>query len=280
MACVTSAGLSWEAHAVGWSSGGSIILDQVWAAGAPGEITALLGPNGSGKTTLLSILAGIRKPTTGRVEITDTDGKPRDVHRMRPRDRARRISLVEQEARTDLGLTVRDVVRLGRIPHRNRQDTDHAHSVIDEAMSLADVTHLAGRSWGTLSGGERQRTQMARALAQQPALLLLDEPTNHLDLHHQIDFLSRVRSLGVSTIAALHDLELAAAFCDRAVVLEHGKVVAHGPIGEVLTSGLLDRVYEVQGVVEPHPEAYDRPHVRWAGLSTRSTEDLPRARTV
>lgn len=268
MACVTSAGLGWDVHALGWRSNGVTILDDIWMSGQPGEVTALLGPNGSGKTSLLSILAGLRKPSTGRVEITNADGSPRNLHRIRPRERARQIALVEQEARTQLGLSVRDVVALGRIPHRNRDVPDHGHSVIDEAMDLADVAHLADRSWATLSGGERQRSQLARALAQQPALLLLDEPTNHLDLHHQIDFLSRVKALGVSTIAALHDLELAAAFCDRAVVLEGGQVMANGPIRDVLTAELLDSVYGVDGDVEAHPFA-NRPHIRWTGLSSR-----------
>lgn len=265
MGCVTSTGLAWRVQGVGWSVADTDILRGVDLGGEPSEMTALLGPNGSGKTTLLSLLAGLRRPSSGRIEIAEPGREPRNLHRIRPRERARNVALVEQSAHTQLTLTVRQVVELGRIPHRHRDVKEHDHSVVEEAMALADVTDLADRTWPTLSGGERQRTQLARALAQQPALLLLDEPTNHLDLHHQIDFLGRVRSLGVSTVAALHDLELAAAFCDRAAVLDLGQLVASGPVAEVITPWLLDEVYAVEGDVEPHPRA-DRPHVRWTGL--------------
>ena len=261
MSCITSAGVSWSAREVGWRVEGVTVLEGVTLAGEPGRVTGLLGPNGSGKTTFLSLLAGLRKPTTGTLEV---GGRP--LRRMRSRTRARTLALVEQHAQTGLALTVRQVVDLGRIPHRGRDAAHEDHTVVSEAMDLAEVTHLAGRSWATLSGGERQRVHLARALAQQPSLLLLDEPTNHLDLHHQIDFLSRIRALGVTTVAALHDLELAAAFCDDAVVLDRGRVVRSGPVEQVITPDLLQEVYRVDADVEPHPRV-DRPHVRWTGLA-------------
>lgn len=262
MSCITSAGVSWAARDVGWTVEKVTVLDGVSLSGEPGRVTGLLGPNGSGKTTFLSLLAGLRKPSTGAVEV---GYPPRSLRRMRPKTRARTLALVEQHATTGLQLTVQQVVELGRIPHRGRDAAHEDHTVVSEAMELAEVTHLTERSWATLSGGERQRVQLARALAQQPSLLLLDEPTNHLDLQHQIDFLSRIRALGVTTVAALHDLELAAAFCDDAAVLAQGRLVTAGKVDEVISPDLLADVYRVDADVEPHPRA-ERPHVRWTGL--------------
>ncbi|GAA4744533.1 ABC transporter ATP-binding protein [Nocardioides endophyticus] len=250
------------ARDLSWRVGSASILRGVSLTCRPGVVTGLLGPNGSGKTTLLHVLAGLRRPTEGDVRL-GTD----DVHRMRARARARAIALVEQEASTGVDLTVREVVELGRIPHRSRlpgPDGEGADAV-DRGLRAAQVEHLAPRSWGTLSGGERQRTQLARALAQEPEVLLLDEPTNHLDLRHQLDFLSRVRGLGLTVIAALHDLELAAAYCDDLAVLDGGRLVTHGPVAKVLTRDLVAEVYGVDVTVEPHPDL-PRPHVRWNGV--------------
>ena len=247
------------ADGIGWTIDGKRILDDVSATFEPMTFTGLLGPNGSGKTTLLSILSGLRRPTTGHVHV---DGE--DVHAMRPRDRARRIALVEQNASTGLELTARDVVDTGRIPHRGRWSTA-GEDVVDRAMARTRVAHLADRVWHTMSGGERQRTQLARAIAQEPALLLLDEPTNHLDLGHQLDLLATVRELGITTVAALHDLELAAAYCDRLVVLQAGRVVAAGEVASVLTDELIRAVYGVVATVQPHPGT-GRPHIVWHGV--------------
>ncbi|WP_435742268.1 ABC transporter ATP-binding protein [Nocardioides sp. SYSU DS0663] len=251
-----------EVADLSWVVSGSEVLRDLTLACRPGRVTGLLGPNGSGKTTLLHLLAGLRRPTSGRVLVGGAD-----VHGLRPRARARTIALVEQDATTSLGLTVRQVVELGRIPHRSRllPDGSEGAGVVEHAMRAAYVDHLADRTWGTLSGGERQRTQLARALAQEPHVLLLDEPTNHLDLRHQLDFLGRVRGLGLTVVAALHDLELAAAYCDDLVVLRDGRLVAHGPVADVLTPGLVADVYGVDVAVEPHPQR-PRRHVRWNGV--------------
>lgn len=241
-------------------AGGRQIVDAISLDVAPGSFVGLLGPNGSGKSTLLHLLAGLRRPTTGRALIGD-----RDVGKLSARQRAREIAMVEQEAATELDLTVADVVALGRIPHRRRWGLEPAESsagAVQEAMQACQVSHLASRRWATLSGGERQRAHLARALAQQPQILLLDEPTNHLDLGHQIDFMATVRGLGLTTIAALHDLDLAAAFCDSVVVLCDGGLVAAGPVAEVLTAELIAEVYGVDVVVESDPYS-ERPHIRW-----------------
>ncbi|WP_203337358.1 ABC transporter ATP-binding protein [Nocardioides limicola] len=244
--------LSWQLPG---RHGGRMIIDGVDLDVAPGSFTGLLGPNGSGKSSLLSVVSGLRRPTRGTVRLGDDD-----LHRLRPRERARRIALVEQHAATGLELTVRQVVELGRVPHAGR-GIDNA-GIVAEAMKLARVGELADRSWQTLSGGERQRTHLARALAQQPQVLLLDEPTNHLDLGHQLDFLACVRGLGITTIAALHDLDLAAAYCDRLVVLQAGRIVADGDVAAVLTPELLADVYGVRATVQAHPHT-GRPQICW-----------------
>ena len=253
-----------EVRAASWRVAGRTIVEDVDLTCEPGTVTGLLGPNGSGKTTLINLVSGLTKPATGQVLV---DG--RDLHAMPHRERARLVGLVEQQASTTLDLTVRQVVELGRIPHRKGRlaaldVAPDETAIVEEALRFADVEDLADRSWQTLSGGERQRTQLARAVAQRPAVLLLDEPTNHLDLGHQLDFLARVRGLGLTTVAALHDLELAAAYCDRVAVLDGGRVVAAGPVHEVLTASLIGEVYGVDVTVEPHP-VHDRPHIRWNG---------------
>jgi iron complex transport system ATP-binding protein len=242
-----------------WGVRDHTILHHISAACPEGAVTGLLGPNGSGKTSLLHLMAGLRRPAAGTVRLGEDD-----VHRMAARARARRIAVLEQHSSTGLPLTAGQVVELGRIPHRGRWPArrDEGADEIGEAMRLAEVTHLAERDWQTLSGGERQRVQLARALAQGPSVLMLDEPTNHLDLAHQIDLLATVRDLGLTVVAALHDLDLAAAFCDHVVVLRAGEVVASGPPSQVLTARLVDDVYGVEATVGTHP-AFGRLHVVW-----------------
>ncbi|WP_436701766.1 ABC transporter ATP-binding protein [Nocardioides sp. BYT-33-1] len=247
------------AEGLSWGVRTRTILHDVSVACAPGTVTGLLGPNGSGKTTLLHVMAGLRRPASGTVLLGDDD-----VHRLPARLRAQRIAFLEQHAATGLPLTARQVVELGRIPHRGRWPAARGEGAAEvaEAMRQCGVTHLADRDWQTLSGGERQRVQLARALTQQPAVLMLDEPTNHLDLSHQIDLLATVRALGRTALAALHDLDLAAAFCDRLVVLQAGRVVAAGPPDEVLTTELVHRVYGVEATVGRHDRS-GRLHVVW-----------------
>ncbi|MFE4969366.1 ABC transporter ATP-binding protein [Streptomyces sp. NPDC056660] len=225
---------------------GKVIVDGITLALAPGETVGLLGPNGSGKSTLLRLLAGVLAPTAGVVTL---DGRP--LPEAGRRATARRIATVEQHAHTQTELTVRDVVALGRIPHRRAWTTATAvdAEAVTAALERTGLTEQAAQSWHTLSGGERQRAQIARALAQQPRELLLDEPTNHLDIQHQLDLMDLVVSLPVTTVIALHDLNLAAMYCDRLLVLRAGQAVAEGTPGEVLTPELIKEVYGVHAEV-------------------------------
>ncbi|GGT91104.1 MULTISPECIES: ABC transporter ATP-binding protein [Streptomyces] len=228
-------------------------LREVDLTARPGETVGLVGPNGSGKTTLLRCVQGILTPTSGRA-LLDGD----DLHTLTPKARARRIAGVPQDSSSEFELTVREVVALGRSPHKRFWETDTAEdrARVERALTRVGVAELADRPYPTLSGGERQRALVARALVQDPALLVLDEPTNHLDIRHQLDVLGLARRLGArgtTNILALHDLNLAAAHCDRLYVLERGRVVAEGPPGEVLTPALLAAVYGVAAEVIPHP---------------------------
>ncbi|GAB3114744.1 ABC transporter ATP-binding protein [Janibacter alkaliphilus] len=251
------------AQELGWSVGERPILAGASLSVRPGALTTVLGPNGTGKTTLVHLLAGLRTPTTGQVTYDEQrlDG-------IAHRERARRVAVVEQQPSTGLELTVDQVVALGRIPHRRslRGLGRGDEQACAEAMARTGTEHLAGRAWSTLSGGERQRVQLARALAQQPEVLFLDEPTNHLDLRQQLRFMETVRSLAITTVAVLHDLDLAVAHGDDAVLLSRGEVVAAGAVGDVVT---VEQVREVFGVETEISEHDGRHRLRWQ----RVTED-------
>ncbi|MFE7428776.1 MULTISPECIES: ABC transporter ATP-binding protein [unclassified Streptomyces] len=255
-------------HAVG--GGGALSVDGVTlSAGAhrlvrdvsltarPGEVVGLVGPNGSGKSSLLRAVYRVLRPGTGHVRV---DGA--DVWRLPVRTLARTLAAVVQEPVADFDLTVREVVAMGRTPHKGLFDGDTAQDarLIVSALASVDAVSLADRPFDRLSGGERQRVLIARALAQQPSLLVLDEPTNHLDIRHQLDVLGTLRRLPAAVLVALHDLNLAAYYCDRLYVLRGGEVVASGPPAEVITAKLLREVYEVAGEVVVHPRT-GAPHV-------------------
>jgi iron complex transport system ATP-binding protein len=253
------------ADRVSRTADGRLILDGVGICPPPGAVTGLLGPNGSGKSTLLRVLCGVLAPASGVVTL---DGRP--LADLRRRDVARRVAVVEQQADTLVELTVADVVRLGRTPHRRAWAplSGADERAVHDALERTGLADRADRTWHTLSGGERQRAQIARALAQEPRELLLDEPTNHLDLQHQHDLLHLVRELGITSVVALHDLNLAAMYCDHVVVLRQGRVVVAGTPGEVLTEALIADVYGVRAAVTD-PDADGRPHIRVLGTLTR-----------
>ncbi|MFF7653361.1 ABC transporter ATP-binding protein [Streptomyces sp. NPDC007983] len=259
MSADAGAGVGLRAERVARAAGGRLIVDGVSLAPAPGSCVGLLGPNGSGKSTLLRLLAGVLAPASGVVTL---DGRP--MADLRRRAVARRIAVVEQNAVTQSELTVREVVGLGRIPHRRPWSGTSAadEEAVRHALERTGLADRAEQSWHTLSGGERQRAQIARALAQAPRELLLDEPTNHLDIQHQLDLLALVADLPVTTVIALHDLNLAAMYCDALLVLREGRVAAAGAPGDVLTEELIAEVYGVRTAVTPDgPDG--RPHIRF-----------------
>ncbi|MFF2777125.1 ABC transporter ATP-binding protein [Streptomyces sp. NPDC058052] len=260
---ITDGGAGLRAAHVSRTAGGALVLDGVSITPAPGTLTGLLGPNGSGKSTLLRVLAGVLAPDAGVVTL---DGDR--LGALPRRALARRVAVVEQHADTQVDLTVADAVRLGRVPHRRAWSPPTAadEDAVRSALARTGLTDRAHRTWRTLSGGERQRVQIARALAQEPRELLLDEPTNHLDVQHQLDLMALISGLRLTCVMALHDLNLAAMYCDHVVVLREGRVVAAGPVAEVLTERLVADVYGVRASVT-YPGPGERPHIRFLGTA-------------
>ncbi|MER7778574.1 ABC transporter ATP-binding protein [Streptomyces sp. NPDC096191] len=232
------------------TAGARHLVRDVSLTASAGEVIGLVGPNGSGKSSLLRAVYRVLRPDTGTVRV---DGA--DTWSMPARRLARTMAAVVQDSAADFDLAVREVVAMGRTPHKRMLagDTAEDAAVIDDALAAVDASRLADRPFDRLSGGERQRVLIARALAQRPALLVLDEPTNHLDIRHQLDVLDVLRRLPATVLLALHDLNLAAYYCDRLHVLREGEVVASGPPAEVLTPSLLADVYGVVGEVSVHP---------------------------
>jgi iron complex transport system ATP-binding protein len=242
-----------EAGRVQVRAGGKLLVDGVDLRVQPGALTALVGPNGAGKSTLLRVLAGIERPADGDVRFRGDD-----LFAIRRRARARLAALVEQDAVTELPLTVRETVALGRLPHESLLGGAEAEAaaLVDRSLALVGMTGFAHRELPTLSGGERQRVLLAKALAQETPLLLLDEPTNHLDIGAQLSvlgLLERVASTGSTVLAALHDLTLAVAYCRGVIVMAGGRVVAAGPTRDTLTPELLLRVYGVRAALLESP---------------------------
>ncbi len=247
-----------SARDVGWSAAGRTIVGGVTLDVRPGSVLGLVGPNGSGKSSLLRLLCRLRRVASGVVTLDglEIDGIPR-------RELARRLAFVEQQASSEVQLSVCDVVRLGRTPHRaalaSWSDADeHAVARALERVGLSDRHE---QLWHTLSGGERQLVQIARALAQAPSELVLDEPTNHLDIHHQLSIMALVRRLGVTCIVALHDLNLASLFCDEIAVMDAGRLVAAGTPEQVLTPQLIRRVFGVD--VRVRADASGQRHIEY-----------------
>ncbi|WP_029898746.1 ABC transporter ATP-binding protein [Nocardia brasiliensis] len=237
--------------------GEAAVLDGVTLHAAPGAVVGIVGPNGSGKTTLLRTIYRSLAPSSGVVAV---DGA--DIGAMSIRAAARTTAAVLQNGSGATELTVREVVRLGRNPHHSlfSRDTAADQLAVTDAIARTGVTAYAERTIGSLSGGERQRVLLARALAQQPRLLVLDELTNHLDVRARFELLDLIRSTGITTLAVLHELDLAVRHCDQLVVLDHGAVVAAGEVLDVMTPALLRKVFGVLATTARHEDGVIRLH--------------------
>lgn len=233
--------------------GSSVLVESVDLDVTPGEVVAVVGPNGAGKSTLLSLLAGDLIPSSGSIHIAD-----RPISGYSLEELARIRAFLGQHPATDVPFTVREMVALGRHPHRtdpeNTPEVDRR--AVERALETTDIRHIAERPFTSLSGGEEQRVQIARVLAQDTPIVLLDEPTSALDIRHQelvmAALLSRAAS-GGAVVAALHDLNLAAHTADRIVVMSRGEAVAVGSPADVLDAELLSEVYDHPVRVIDHP---------------------------
>ena len=235
---------------------GDPVLKGISLKVSAGEIVALVGPNGSGKTTLLKNVSGVLGHEAQRRSVRLGD---RSLADLRPREVSRVLAVVEAEIDTYFDFTVREVVELGRIPHLRRFEAFGApdERAVDRALDITSTSVFAERSLNQLSSGERQRVWLAMALAQEPRIFLLDEPTSHLDLSYQVEILELLRSLaadGLCVLFSVHDLNLAALFADRVVLLEGGRVVTVGPPAEALTPERIENVYGTAVRVIRDPE--------------------------
>ncbi len=256
----TITGARLQADDLSVALGGRTVLDGVSLTAAPGEVIGIVGPNGSGKSTLLRALLRLVPLSAGSVRIDGTDVAALSARRL-----AQCTAAVLQDNVGDFDLCARDVVAMGRAPFKRILQRDNAsdNSIIERSLALVDAADLAERPFALMSGGERQRVLIARALAQQPRLLILDEPTNHLDVRHQFDALALPGELGITAIIALHDLNLAAHFCDRIQVLDRGRPVHCGTPEQVLTAELIAGVYGVTAYVTTNPHT-GRPAAQFA----------------
>jgi len=251
--------MSITAANITWKVGKKVIVDNVSLAVSQGQTVGLLGPNGSGKSSLLRILAGLRRPHSGTVAL---DGK--SISGIPKKQLARRVAFVEQHGMTDANMRVRDVVKLGRIPHHSPFSgwTAQDDEMVNQALKTVDMLHHSEQGWLSLSGGERQRVHIARALAQMPTEILLDEPTNHLDIHHQMQLMQLISQLPVTSIVAIHDLNHASMFCDALIVMQKGRVVASGTPQAILTEELLWEIFRVKTRIELSPD-HGKKHIHF-----------------
>ena len=232
--------------------GSAEVLSAVSLSLEAGAFIAIAGPNGAGKSTLLSLLAGLLAPSSGTCHF-----EGRDAHRWPRREFARRIAVVQQSEPAVFPFTAEEVVCMGRMPHRTGMyESAEDHAAVARALATTGMTAFAARQYSTLSGGEKQRILLASALAQAPEVLLLDEPASHLDLQHQVELHKLLRDLsrsGLLVVAVTHDLNLAAAYANRLLLLHQGRVRADGAPSEVLRTALLAEVFQV------HVELHHRP---------------------
>lgn len=236
-------------HNVSWApdNRGLMLLKPTNFDLTAGEVLGIVGPNGAGKSTLLRMIYRFRKPLTGQILVNGED-----IWAMDSRKAAKKIAAVLQEQPSSFGLSVRDVVALGRAPYQSGlasvgPDDDQ---IVERVLNDLELEKIAQRDVSTLSGGERQRVMVARALAQEPEILVLDEPTNHLDIRHQLEVLSLIRGLDLTIVISLHDLNMAADLCDQILVLKDGQPMGFGAPYDVLSETLVSDVFGVQATQE------------------------------
>lgn len=215
-----------------------------------GKFIGIIGPNGSGKSTMLKIIYRYLKQTSGVVTLYE-----KDMESMTPKKIAQEMAVVSQETPVLFDFTVKDLVMMGRTPYKKwlAKDNPEDFALVEQSMQLANVLYLKDRTLGQLSGGEKKRVMLARALAQQANILILDEPTNHLDIEHQLQLMDLVKELPITIVAALHDLNLAASYCDELLVMKDGALFMKGAPEQVLTAETMKQVFQIQAGVSKNP---------------------------
>ena len=239
-----------ELKNIGFSVNEKTILHNITCTVNEGKFIGIIGPNGSGKSTMLKVIYRHLKQTEGIVTLHE-----QEIWQTPPKKLAQQMAVVSQETPLLFDFTVKDLVLMGRTPYKKWLSADQRQDfqIVEESMALADVAHLANRTLQQLSGGEKKRVMLARALAQKANILVLDEPTNHLDIEHQLQMMDLVKGLPITILAALHDLNLAAAYCDELLVMNNGTLYASGTPEQVLTEETLQHVFRVKAGISTNP---------------------------
>lgn len=235
---------------VSFSIQGKRIISDIDLQAKPGEFVGIIGPNGSGKSTLLKQIYRVHQPDCGKITLNHED-----IYELTTKKTAQKMAVVSQESSSLFDFSVRELVLMGRAPHKKMMESDTLEDgrIAEEALHKVGLSDFGERRMTTLSGGEKQRVMVARALAQKAKVLVLDEPTNHLDVHHQLQLMDLVKTLNITVITALHDLNIAADYCDRIYVMNHGDMVIDGTPEEVLTETTLRDVFRVHTSIITHP---------------------------
>lgn len=262
-----------QVHNLHWSAGNTPILTDIAFNIPQGAFVGLIGPNGAGKSSLMRCLYGVNTPQLGSMMLHG-----QDLTQLTARQQAQKVAVILQEHSNQMGLTVWDVVAQGLTPHKGLFEwtTKQDMQRISNAITKMDLTALARQPFEHLSGGEKQRVMLARAHVQNPQLLIMDEPTNHLDVHYQIEMLNMVKKMGVSVLASIHDLNLAAAFCDYLLVIHHGKIIKQGATETVLSEDLISTVFKTCVQIDAHPFAPNKNRITYSyDVATVSHTERP-----
>lgn len=231
-----------------------------------GYFTGIIGPNGSGKSTLLKQIYRVLSPTEGAVYLSGTD-----ISALSNRETAQRMGVLAQENQTDFEFTVEEIVLMGRAPYHTlfQRETPEDLGILDAALDKVRMTSKRHQAFATLSGGEKQRVLLARALAQQTGFLILDEPTNHLDIGYQFQMMELLAELPLTILSAVHDLNLAARFCNWLILLDDGQVKAQGTPDQVLTEEMIRNVFKVESTIAADTRT-GKPQITFMGTKQAS----------
>lgn len=237
-----------------------------------GKFIGVIGPNGSGKSTLLKNIYRSLKPDQGTVLLNE-----QDIQTMSYRASSQKMSVVTQESDAAFDFSVEEIVKMGRTPYKHMfdMDTKEDHAYVEQALKKVGLSNYAKRNYKELSGGEKQRVLLARALCQDSELIILDEPTNHLDIYHQLQFFDLLKNLPITVLAAIHDLNIAAMYCDYLYVLKDGKLYTQGAPEDILNETMVEEVFQVHAQITKHP-VHQKLHITYIpdSMKRRSYEEL------
>ena len=240
-----------QTDAIQVSFGSKTILHDISLAIQDKEFVGIIGPNGSGKSTFLKCLYRVLQPSGGKIYF---DGS--ELSSLSHRDTALKMAVVAQHSTVNFDFSVLEMVLMGRSPYKGLLDRDQLddYEIARYALAQVGLSDFESRNFNTLSGGEQQRVILARALAQRTECLVLDEPTNHLDIKYQLELMTIVKRLDATVVSAIHDLNLAAIYCDRIIALKEGHIVCSGTPQEVLTAETIRHIYGVSAMVQTLPD--------------------------